>query len=37
VEEDCEQGLLLSFANISPHNAKEAALRLKQALDGGRK
>ena len=37
VEEDCEQGLLLSFTNIPPQNAKEAALRLKQALDGDRK
>jgi len=34
VEEDCGQGLLLSFTNIPPQNAKEAALRLKQAISG---
>jgi GntR family transcriptional regulator/MocR family aminotransferase len=37
VEEDCGQGLLLSFTNIPPQNAEEAALRLKRALDGRRK
>jgi GntR family transcriptional regulator/MocR family aminotransferase len=34
VEEDCGQGLLLSFTNIPPQNAKEVALRLKQAISG---
>jgi len=35
VEHDCGQGLLLGFTNIAPQNAKEAALRLKQATTVG--
>ena len=34
VQEDCGQGLLLSFTNIAPENARESALRLKHAIDG---
>jgi GntR family transcriptional regulator/MocR family aminotransferase len=37
VNEDCGQGLLLSFTNIAAHNAKEAALRLKRAIHGNGK
>jgi GntR family transcriptional regulator/MocR family aminotransferase len=37
VEQDCGQGLLLSFTNIPPQNARESAVRLQQALGGNRK
>jgi len=34
VERECGQGLLLSFTNIPPQDAREVALRLKQAVGG---
>jgi GntR family transcriptional regulator/MocR family aminotransferase len=37
VDQDCGQGLLLSFTNIAPQNAGGAALRLKQAIAGAMK
>jgi GntR family transcriptional regulator/MocR family aminotransferase len=37
VDRECGQGLLLSFTNIAPQDAREVALRLKQAVAGTRK